>query len=87
MGCTQSLIANFEDMGQGLALGSHVTVDRDELLRQAMIVLAGEKHAVGMQWQRVEFTGIVRWLGEELDMYRRDEEEEGRGMAWFISQT
>lgn len=87
MGCTQTLIANFEDVGHGFGIGPHVTVDRDELLRQAIIVLAGEKHAVGMQWKRVEFTGLIRWLGEELEMYRRDEEEEGRGMAWYIGQT
>ncbi|KAH9871907.1 hypothetical protein J1614_006165 [Plenodomus biglobosus] len=87
MGCTQTVIANFEDVGQGFGLGPNVAVDRDELLRQAMIVLAGERYAIEMQWRPVEFTSLIRWLSEELDMYRKDEEEEGRGMAWFLSQT
>ncbi|KAF2852312.1 hypothetical protein T440DRAFT_39761 [Plenodomus tracheiphilus IPT5] len=87
MGCTQTVIANFEDVGQGFGLGPNVAVDRDELLRQAIIVLAGEKYAIEMQWKTVEFTSLIRWLSDELDMYRKDEEEEGRGMAWFIGQT
>lgn len=86
MACTQTVIVNFEDIGQGLGLGPNMTIDRDELLRQAMIVLAGEKYAKEMQWKTVEFTSLIRWLSEELDMYRKDEEEEGRGMAWFIGQ-
>ncbi|KAI8936940.1 hypothetical protein NX059_006168 [Plenodomus lindquistii] len=87
MGCTQTVIANFEDVGQGFGLGPNVAVDRDELLRQAIIVLAGEKYAMEMQWKAVEFTSLIRWLSEELDMYRKDEEEEGRGMAWFVGHA
>lgn len=49
MGCTQTIIANFEDVGRGFGLGPNVAVDRDELLRQALVVLAGEKYAVEMQ--------------------------------------
>jgi hypothetical protein len=84
MGCTQTLIANFEDVGQGFGLGPNVVVDRDELLRQAIMVLAGEKYALEMSWSVMEFTSMVRWLGEHLESFRREEEEDGRGMAWYV---
>jgi hypothetical protein len=84
MGCTQTIIANFEDVGQGFGLGPHVAVDRDELLRQAIVVLAGEKYAVEMQWKAVEFTATMEWLHRHLDDFRKDEEEDGKGMLWYI---
>ncbi|KAF1842123.1 uncharacterized protein K460DRAFT_292314 [Cucurbitaria berberidis CBS 394.84] len=84
MGATQTLMAAFEDIGQGFGLGPNIVIDRDELLRQAIVVLAGEKYAVEMQWQTVEFTGLVRWLGEHLEMFRKEEEEDGRGVSWFV---
>ncbi|PZC96274.1 hypothetical protein A1F95_05486 [Pyrenophora tritici-repentis] len=76
MGCTQTIIANFEDVGQGFGLGPNVAVDRDELLRQALVVLAGEKYAVEMQWKAVEFTATMAWLHEHLELFRKDEDEE-----------
>lgn len=82
MGCTQTIIANFEDVGQGFGLGPNVAVDRDELLRQALVVLAGEKYAVEMQWKPIEFTATMAWLHEHLENFRREEEEDGKGMLW-----
>ena len=84
MGCTQTLIANFSDVGKGFGLGPNVAVDRDELLRQAIVVLAGEKYAMEMQWEKVEFSAAVDWLGGHLEDFRREEEEEGRGAVWFV---
>ncbi|EOA82552.1 hypothetical protein ACJQWK_04334 [Exserohilum turcicum] len=85
MGCTQTIIANFEDVGQGFGLGPNVAVDRDELLRQALVVLAGEKYAVEMQWKPVEFTATMAWLHEHLENFRREEEEDGKGMLWHAA--
>ncbi|CAO2648040.1 Nn.00g089620.m01.CDS01 [Neocucurbitaria sp. VM-36] len=85
MGATQTLMAAFEDIGQGFGLGPNVVIDRDELLRQAIVVLAGDKYAVEMQWQTIEFAGLVGWLGEHLEMFRKEEEEEGRGSLWYVS--
>jgi hypothetical protein len=44
-----------------------------------------EKYAVEMQWQNVDFSAIVRFLGEHLEAFRKDEEEEGRGTMWYVS--
>jgi hypothetical protein len=87
MGCTQTIIANFEDVGQGFGLGPDVAVDRDELLRQALVVLAGEKYAAEMQWKAVDFTQVVVWLREHLESFRKEEEEEGKGMLWYIGES
>lgn len=84
MGCTQTLIANFDDVGKGFGLSSAVVVDRDEVLRQAFETIAGDQYAAEMEWKPVEFTGMVRWLGEHLESFRKDEEEDGRGMAWYV---
>ncbi|OAL49597.1 hypothetical protein IQ07DRAFT_622033 [Pyrenochaeta sp. DS3sAY3a] len=84
MGATQTLLATFEDIGQGFGVAPNTVIDRDELLRQAIVVLAGDKYAVEMQWKNIEFTGLVRWLGEHLEMFRREEEEDGRGMLWYV---
>ncbi|KAG9192847.1 hypothetical protein G6011_11581 [Alternaria panax] len=87
MGCTQTIIANFEDVGRGFGLGPNVAVDRDELLRQALVVLAGEKYAVEMQWKPVEFTDVMAWLLEHLERFRKEQEEEGKGMLWYIGES
>jgi hypothetical protein len=84
MGATQTIIANFDDIGQGFGLGPGVSIDRDELLRQAFVILAGEKYAVEMQWKPVDFTGVIKWLSENLEPFRREEEEEGRGALWYV---
>ncbi|KAF3002056.1 hypothetical protein E8E13_009111 [Curvularia kusanoi] len=84
MGATQTIMANFEDIGQGFGLGYGLVVDRDELLRQAFVVLAGEKFAVEMLWKPIEFTRIVSWLGESVEPFRKTEEEEGRGTLWYV---
>ncbi|KAJ4342232.1 hypothetical protein N0V87_001217 [Didymella glomerata] len=85
MGATQSIIANFDDVGQGFGLGHGLVVDRDELLRQAFVVIAGEKFAVEMRWNPIEFTRVISWLGESLEPFRRNEEEEGRGTLWYVA--
>ncbi|KAH6616566.1 hypothetical protein C7974DRAFT_402026 [Boeremia exigua] len=84
MGATQTISANFEDIGQGFGLGYGLVVDRDELLRQAFVVVAGEKFAVEMLWKPIEFTRIVSWLGESVEPFRKTEEEEGRGTLWYV---
>ncbi|KAF2633668.1 hypothetical protein BU25DRAFT_405537 [Macroventuria anomochaeta] len=86
MGATQTIITNFEDIGQGFGVGhGHgLMVDRDELLRQAFVVLAGEKFAVEMLWKPIEFTRVVSWLGESVEPFRKTEEEEGRGTLWYV---
>jgi hypothetical protein len=84
MGATQTIIANFEDIGQGFGLEYGLVVDKDELLRQAFVVLAGEKYAVEMLWKPIEFTRVVSWLGENLEPFRKTEEEEGRGTLWYV---
>jgi hypothetical protein len=85
MGATETILINFEDVGQGFGVAPGFIVDKDELLRQALVVLAGEKYAVEMQWKNVEFTATVRWLAEHLDAFRKDEEEEGRSMMWYVA--
>ncbi|KAF9697297.1 hypothetical protein EKO04_004804 [Ascochyta lentis] len=84
MGATQTIMVNFEDIGQGFGLGYGLVVDRDELLRQAFVVLAGEKFAVEMLWKPIEFTRVVSWLGESVEPFRKTEEEEGRGTLWYV---
>ena len=84
MGATKTLLATFDDIGQGFGQGPASTVDRDELLRQAVVVLAGEKYAVELQWKSIEFSGLVTWLGEHLESFRQDEEEDGRGVLWYM---
>ncbi|KAL6711149.1 hypothetical protein ACN47E_005680 [Coniothyrium glycines] len=84
MGCTETIIANFEDVGKGFGLSPSVAVDRDEVLRQAFVAIAGEQQGSEMQWKSIEFTGMVRWLGEHLESFRREEEEDGRGVAWYV---
>ncbi|KAF2678419.1 hypothetical protein K458DRAFT_480896 [Lentithecium fluviatile CBS 122367] len=80
MGATQELMRSFEDMAAQVT-GSGA--DCDELLRQAFVVLAGNKYAVEMRWDPIEFTTVMRWLGEHLESFQRDEEEEGEGV-YFV---
>ncbi|KAH8706911.1 hypothetical protein GQ44DRAFT_716138 [Phaeosphaeriaceae sp. PMI808] len=84
MGATETIVVNFEDVGQGFGAEPSHVVDRDELLRQAIVVLAGTKYAVEMQWKKLEFTATIRWLAEHLEAFRKDEEEEGRSMLWYV---
>jgi hypothetical protein len=83
MGATETILSNFEDVGQGFGI-PRMDVDKDELLRQAIVVLAGEKYAVEMQWKPIDFTAAMRWLEEHLVAFRKDEEEEGRSTLWYI---
>jgi hypothetical protein len=55
------------------------------LLRQAFVIIAGEKFAVEMRWNPIEFTRVISWLGESLEPFRRTEEEEGRGTLWYVA--
>jgi hypothetical protein len=84
MGATETILINYEDVGQGFGVAPGLVVDKDELLRQAIVVLAGEKYAVEMQWKSVDFSATVRFLGEHLEAFRKDEEEEGRGTMWYV---
>jgi hypothetical protein len=80
MGATQELIRSYENMAVQVA-GSGA--DNDELLRQAFVMLAGNKYAVEMRWESVEFTSVMRWLADHLESFRREEEEEGEGV-YFV---
>jgi len=84
MGATETILINFEDVGQGFGVAPGLVVDKDELLRQAIVMLAGEKYATEMQWKNIDYTATVRWLGEHLEAFRKDEEEEGRGTMWYV---
>jgi hypothetical protein len=84
MGATETILINFEDVGQGFGVAPGQAPDRDELLRQAIVVLAGEKYAVEMQWKSIDFSAAVQWLGEHLSAWRKDEEEEGRSTMWYV---
>ncbi|KAF2818984.1 hypothetical protein CC86DRAFT_363383 [Ophiobolus disseminans] len=84
MGASETIIANFEDVGQGFGLSTNAVVDKDEVLRQAIVVFAGPKHAVEMQWNNIEFTGIVGWLSEALEEFRKGEEEENQTTLSYV---
>lgn len=79
MGATQELIRGYEDMAQVVGTGA----DNDELLRQAIVVVAGHKYAVEMRWETVEFTSVMRWLADHLETFQREEQEEGEGV-YFV---
>ncbi|KAF2026175.1 hypothetical protein EK21DRAFT_116071 [Setomelanomma holmii] len=84
MGATETILVNFEDVGQGCGLEPRLASDKDELLRQAIVVLAGEKYAVEMQWKSIDFTAIMRWLADHLEVHK-DEEEQSKGALWYIA--
>jgi hypothetical protein len=84
MGATETILINFEDVGQGFGVAPGLVVDKDELLRQAIVMLAGEKYATEMQWKNIDFTATMRWLAEHLEAFRKDEEEEGRSTMVYV---
>lgn len=73
MAATRELLRGYEDMGSVAGSGA----DNDEFLRQAFVVLAGNKYAVEMRWNSVEFDSVMRWLGNSLEKFKAEEEEEG----------
>ncbi|KAF1959495.1 hypothetical protein CC80DRAFT_439271 [Byssothecium circinans] len=73
MGATRELLRSY-DMIQPI---DGPETDKDELLRQAFVVLAGERYAVELQWKTVEFTDVMEWLANSLKLFMRSEEEEG----------
>lgn len=85
MRATETILVNYEDIGQGLGAVPGRAIDRDEYLRQAIVILAGEKSAIELQWKPIEFTSMIRWLAEALDTFRKEEEEENRSSLWYIS--
>jgi hypothetical protein len=84
MGATETILISFEDIGQGFGLGPNVEIDKDELLRQAIVVLAGPKHAVEMQWKNIEFSSTVRLLADALEDFRKGEEEDNRATLLYV---
>jgi len=84
MGATETILISFEDIGSAFGHGPNVVVDKDELLRQAVVVLAGPKHAVDMQWKSIEFTNDIRLLVDALEDFRKGEEEDSRGALWYV---
>jgi len=78
------IIKNFDDIGQGIGLGPEIVSDRDELLRQALVILAGEKYAVELQWRSVEYKETVEWLIPALETFRKEEEEESRSTLCYV---
>lgn len=83
MRATEAILVNYADIGQGFGATPGTAVSCDELLRQAIVILAGEKSAVEMQWKNVEFTAMIRWLAEALEAFRKEEEEDNRGSQWY----
>ncbi|KAJ4305451.1 hypothetical protein N0V90_000982 [Kalmusia sp. IMI 367209] len=72
MGATREIIRSYQDITQVAGAGA----DHDELLRQALVVLAGNKYAVELQWKSVEFVGLMQWLGTALEGYEKEQEGE-----------
>jgi hypothetical protein len=70
MHATDTILISLEAVTEGFG----VATDKDEFLRQAIVVIAGEKHTGDMQWMNVEFTATARWLAERLEAFRKDEE-------------
>ncbi|KAJ4350212.1 uncharacterized protein N0V89_008833 [Didymosphaeria variabile] len=77
MSATREIIRSFEDIAQVAGAGA----DHDELLRQALVVLAGNKYAVELQWKNVEFVGLMQWLAGALESYEK--EQEGDTVYYF----
>lgn len=77
MSATREMIRSFEDIAQVAGPGA----DHDELLRQALVVLAGTKYAVELQWKSVEFVGLMQWLANALENYEK--EQEGDTVYYF----
>ena len=49
----------------------------------ANLIFNGDFSAGLNGWKNVEFTGVMRWLAEHLEAYRRDEEDGGEGV-YFV---
>ncbi|KAL1609940.1 hypothetical protein SLS60_001605 [Paraconiothyrium brasiliense] len=79
MSATREIIRSFEDIAQ--VAGAGAGTDHDELLRQALVVLAGNKYAVELQWKNVEFVGLMQWLASALEGYEK--EQEGDTVYYF----
>lgn len=78
MSATRELLRNYDGIASVSSRRDNDSDnENDELLRRAFVVLAGSKYAVEMQWGHVEFDGVMRWLGNHLEAYLRDEEEQG----------
>jgi hypothetical protein len=77
MGATREIIRSFDDIAQVAGTDA----DYDELLRRALVVLAGNKYAVELQWKNVEFVGLMAWLANALKSY--EEEQEGDTVYYF----
>jgi hypothetical protein len=78
------IIKNFDDIGQGIGIGPGNISDRDELLRQALVILAGDKYAVELQWGSVEYEETVKWLIPALETFRKEEEEESSNTLCYV---
>lgn len=72
MGATREILRSYDDIPMVGGAGT----DHDELLRQALVVLAGNKWAVELQWKNVEFVGLMHWLANALEAYEKGDESE-----------
>ncbi|KAF1978647.1 hypothetical protein BU23DRAFT_449901 [Bimuria novae-zelandiae CBS 107.79] len=80
MGATREIIRSYEDIAQVAGAGAN----HDELLRQALVVLAGNnKYAVELQWANVEFVGLMQWLADALETFER--EQDGETAVYYFS--
>ncbi|KAF2871962.1 hypothetical protein BDV95DRAFT_492517 [Massariosphaeria phaeospora] len=79
MGASRELIRNFSDINGGAS-----KLSADEVLRQALIVLVGEKCAMEMEWRRVDMAGEMDWLTEALEQFRKDEQQQGEAL-YYVS--
>ena len=77
MDATREIIRGYQE----IPLEAEAPADHDELLRQALVVLAGSKYAVELQWGSVEFVGLMQWLGQALEAYEK--EQEGDTVYYF----
>lgn len=77
MEATREILRGYQE----IPLEAEAPADHDELLRQALVVLAGSKYAVELQWGNVEFVGLMQWLAHALETYER--EQEGDTMYYF----
>lgn len=84
MGATETILISFEDIGAGFGMGRNQAIDKDEVLRQAVVVLAGPKLAVEMQWKTLDFSSIIRVLVDYLEEFRKGEEEDNRSALWYV---
>jgi len=79
MSATREILRSYQDITQVTDAGA----DHDELLRQAFVVLAGNKYAVELQWKTVDFVKHVQWLAPHLEAYEREQDE---GTEYYFGQ-